>query len=86
MAAYKGDVLPKTPEPLAAYEWVESARLLDGAQIWEQSINLPSHKSVLSLLWVKHEIMKEQDDRDSLLEELDPEDFTLRRKRWPGKR
>jgi hypothetical protein len=86
MAAYKGRELPENPEPVAAHEWIESGRLRDGAEIWEQSLSLPSYESVITLLWIKQEISKEEVDEDSLLEELDPEEFTLRRKRWPGKR
>ncbi len=86
MAAYKGKKLPENPEPIAANEWIESGRLLDGAEIWEQSLSLPSYDSVMTLLWVKMQITKEEVGDDSLLEELDPQEFTLRRKRWPGKR
>ena len=86
MAAFKGAKLPDSPEPVAAHEWIESGRLLDGAEIWEQSLRLPSYDSVITLLWIKREITKEVLEEDSLLEELDPEEFTLRRKHWPGKR
>jgi Zn-dependent peptidase ImmA (M78 family) len=86
MAAFKGKKLPGDPEPVAAHEWIESPRLHDGAEIWEQSLLLPSYESVMTLLWIKREIAKEGvPEDDSLLEELDPEEFTLRRKRWPGK-
>lgn len=47
---------------------------------------LPWYDSVITLLWVKREITKGEREEDSLLAELDPEEFTLRRKRWPGKR
>ena len=87
MAAFKGKELPGDPEPVAAHEWIESARLHDGAEIWEQSLRLPSYESVMTLLWIKGEIAGEEvNEDDSLLEELDPDEFTLRRKRWPGKR
>jgi hypothetical protein len=86
MAAHKDKDVPKNPEPVAANEWIESDRLRDGAEIWEQSLSLPSYDSVITLLWLKQEIGKEAVDEDSLLEELDPDEFTLRRKRWPGKR
>ena len=86
MAAYKGKRPPEQPEPVHAGEWIEHSRLLDGAEIWEQSLKLPWYDSVITLLWAKREITKEEREEDSLLEELDPEEFTLRRKRWPGKR
>lgn len=86
MAAHKGHNVPGEPEPVPAYEWIEHPRILEGAEIWEQSVRLPWYDSVLTLLWVRREIMKEEREEDSLLPELDPEEFTLRRKRWPGKR
>ena len=86
MAAYKGETVPEQPEPVPAGEWIEHPRLLEGAEIWEQSLKLPWYDSVITLLWVKREITKEEREEDSLLTELDPEEFTLRRKRWPGRR
>lgn len=86
MAAHKGQKVPDEPEPVPASEWVEHSRILEGAEIWEQSVRLPWYDSALTLLWVKREITKEEREEDSLLPELDPEEFTLRRKRWPGKR
>jgi hypothetical protein len=48
----------------------------------EHSIRLPNYDAVLTLLWFQ---LRDSDDEDdpSNLEELDPEDFTLKRKRWP---
>lgn len=86
MAAYKGKRLPEAPEPVPAGEWIDHPRILEGAEIWEHSLNLPSYDSVITLLWVRSEITKEEREEDSLLPELDPEEFTLRRKRWPGRR
>lgn len=86
MTAYKGQKPPENPEPIAADEWIESGRLLDRAEIWEQSLRLPWYDSVITLLLIKGQITKEEVEEDSLLEELDPQEFTLRRKRWPGKR
>ena len=86
MAAYKGERVPEQPETVPAGEWIEHPRLVEGAEIWEQSLKLPWYDSVITLLWVKREITKGEREEDSLLAELDPEEFTLRRKRWPGKR
>lgn len=86
MEAYGGKALPGDPEPVAADEWIDSWNLREGAEIWEQSLGLPGYNSVITLLWIKREIARKAMDEDSLLEELEPEDFTLRRKRWPGKR
>jgi len=73
-------------EPVAADEWIESGYLLEDAEIWEQYRPLRSYDSVITLLWIKREISPPGGKEDILLEELDPEDFTLRRKHWPGKR
>jgi hypothetical protein len=85
-AAYEGKDVPGDPEPVAADEWIDNWNLREGAEIWEQSLRLHSYDSVITLLWIKREIVQTTTEEDSLLDELDPEDFTLRRKRWPGKR
>jgi len=86
MAAYNGKTPSDEPEAIPASEWIQAARLREDAEIWEQSLSLPSYESVITLLWVRDDITREESDEDSLLPELDPEEFTLRRKRWPGKR
>jgi hypothetical protein len=65
---------------------IDSWNLRESAEIWEQSLRLHSYHCVITLLWIKREIVQTTTEEDSLLDELDPEDFTLRRKRWPGKR
>ena len=86
MAAFRDQQFPTQPEPVAAHEWIEDTRLREHAEIWEQSLKLRSYESVITLLWVRRPIFDERSDEDTLLPELDPEEFTLRRKRWPGKR
>lgn len=50
----------------------------------EHSVSLPNYESVLTLLWVlKTEGSAEEYDEEPYLEELDPEGFSLKRKRWP---
>jgi hypothetical protein len=85
-AAYEGKDVPGDPEPVAADEWIDNWNLREGAEIWEQSLRLHSYDSVITLLWIKREIVQTTTEEDSLLDELDAEDFTLRRKRWPGNR
>jgi hypothetical protein len=60
-----------SPHPVPADLWIDSRRLNEGAEIWEQSIFLRNYRSVLSLLWIKEPISK-QDDTEDLLPELDP--------------
>jgi hypothetical protein len=55
-----------------------------GARIWEQSKALPSYSSVLTLLWIKERIEIYSDsDEEAGLDELEPEQFTINRRRWP---
>ena len=50
----------------------------------EHSVSLPNYEAVLTLLWVvKTKGSAEEYYEDPYLEELDPEGFTLKRKRWP---
>jgi hypothetical protein len=60
-----------SPRPVPAHLWLEGRRLSEGAEIWEQSIFLRNYRSVLSLLWIK-ELISKQDDTEDLLPELDP--------------
>ena len=75
---------PDRPEPVAADLWLDSQNVAAGARIWEQSKALPSYSSVVTLLWIKEriEIYSEYDEKGGL-DELDPEEFTINRKRWP---
>ena len=59
-----------SPSPVPAGLWLDSRRLTEGAEIWEQSIFLGSYRSVLSLLWIKKPINTE-DETSDLLPELD---------------
>jgi len=61
----------ESPSVIRADLWLDSRRLNEGAEIWEQSIFLRNYRSVLSLLWIKEPISK-QDDTEDLLPELDP--------------
>jgi Zn-dependent peptidase ImmA (M78 family) len=51
--------------------------------LYEDSIYLQNYTAVFTLLWaVNLEEEKRESIQDELLEELDPEEFTLGRKRW----
>lgn len=52
--------------------------------VLEHSLDLPNYDAVLTLLWVvKTKNSAEESFGEPYLEEMDPEDFTLKRKRWP---
>lgn len=75
---------PDRPQPVAADLWLESQNVARDAHVWEQSKALPSYSSVLTLLWIKERIeIYSDDDEDVGLEELNPEQFTINRRRWP---
>lgn len=63
--------------------WLDESRRGNPDYIFEHSVWLPSYDSVLTLLYIEDGGHTLRDDQESPLEELDPEEFTIRRKRWP---
>jgi hypothetical protein len=64
--------------------WLDRQAAENVDTLLEHSIGLPNYSAVLTLLWVyKMEPMPAGHDEEALLDELDPEDFTLNRRRWP---
>jgi Zn-dependent peptidase ImmA (M78 family) len=82
---FKNRPAPRQLEPVPASAWLFENGLGDGVRIWEHSVPLPNYDAVLSLL-VMREPVETIDDSSPSEEELDPNDFTLNRKRWPSKR
>lgn len=60
-------------------EWRDADKVV---RVLEHSIRLPNYDAVLTLLWCTLRDIVDEDDTPTL-QDLDPEDFTLRRKRWP---
>jgi hypothetical protein len=52
--------------------------------ILEESCSMPFYDAVLTLLWIKDAIEAGESEDD--LEPMEPDDFTLARRKWPGKR
>jgi hypothetical protein len=53
--------------------------------LYEDSVYLRNYSAVVTLLWAADlQEDKQESMQDELLEELDPEEFTLNRKRWPS--
>jgi Zn-dependent peptidase ImmA (M78 family) len=70
--------------PAAA--WLDDSRMGVGARIHEDSIFQPHYRSVLTVLTINEPLtVSNSYDEDSLLEELDPMEFTVGRRRWPGR-
>jgi Zn-dependent peptidase ImmA (M78 family) len=83
---FRGLRTPQKLESVPATAWLFEKGLKDGARIWEHSVLLPNYAAVLSLLVMResvegHEYLSEEEES-----ELDPVEFTLRRKRWPSKK
>jgi hypothetical protein len=64
--------------------WFSPGQAAHIGTLYEDSIYLRNYAAVLTLLWaVNLDEGKRENTNDELLEELNPEEFTLRRKRWP---
>lgn len=69
-----------------ATAWLYEENLRPDATVSEWSVWLPSYDAVLSLLVISGFIEAQHDYLDADDGELDPDEFTLGRRRWPGKR
>lgn len=78
---FAGSKLPNRPEPVPADAWLDGKFDRD-ATVLEQSRAMPNYNGVLTLLWLKD---NPEPIDDEALEPLDPTEFGLGRKRWPGK-
>jgi Zn-dependent peptidase ImmA (M78 family) len=81
--AYEGKPLPGEMEEVPAEAWIKSSWLKEDAVISEQTVPMPSYNGCLSLIWVRRPIEDRPTVEDELLRELSPDDFTIRRNRWP---
>jgi hypothetical protein len=81
--AYQGMTLPDDMQEVPAEEWIKSDWLRQDAVVSEQSLSMPFYDGCLSLIWVRRPIEERPTPEDELLSELEPEGFTLQRKRWP---
>lgn len=82
--AYAGAGVPDELESVPASAWLDDYRLLEGARIFEVSRHLTSYDATVTLLHVRSAIVPASEEPDD--DELDPNDFTLERGRWPRKR
>ena len=82
---FGGHGAPDTQEKVSASAWLEGS-VPEDAQIVEQTRCMPSYLGALTLLWLPKPFPSHAPDDDGELAELNPEEFGLRRKRWPGKR
>lgn len=78
------DATPAETAHVPAEAWLYETNLIPGALLWEHSLPLRSYGVVLSVLEIRERVDVRTDDEEEE-GELDPEEFTLRRKRWPGR-
>jgi len=81
---FAGTPVPSLAEPVPAAAWLYVENLNEDARIWEESVRMPSYDAVLSLLYLREPVDNREHEEDGL-EELNPAEFTLSRKRWPTK-
>jgi hypothetical protein len=82
---FRGEKVPDSPESVAASAWLDG-RIPDDAQVIEETRCMPWYSGALTLLWLPKPLDADSQRDDDALAELDPEDFSLRRKTWPRKR
>jgi IrrE N-terminal-like domain len=81
---FRGESTPAELAPVRPDAWLDRRAAEHVALLLEHSISLPNYNAVLSLLWAyKAEPLPAGDGNEVLLEDLNPEDFTLNRRRWP---
>jgi hypothetical protein len=79
---FKGGTAPTEFSPVAAEAWLDRQAAESVQSLLEHSIYLPNYHAVLTLLWAMG-AEGSRVDEDNLLDNLDPNDFTLSRRRWP---
>lgn len=80
--AYEGKSLPDGMEDVPA-AWIKSYWLKEDAEVSEETVSMPSYDGCLTLIWARRPIENRPTPEDELLRELSPDDFTIKRKRWP---
>lgn len=81
---FSGIPVPDDFAPVAPDLWLDAKASERVETLLEHSVRLPTYDAVLTLLWAYKTAPAAHDDgQNELLEELDPSDFTLGRRRWP---
>ncbi len=81
---FRGKAAPTDFAPVRPDAWLDRQPAENVDTLLEHSISLLNYNAVLTLLWAyKVETMPRQYDEEVLLDDLDPDDFTLNRRRWP---
>lgn len=81
---FRGEAVPAELAPVRPDAWLDRQAAEHVDTLLEHSISLPNYNAVLTLLWAyKIDALPAGHDEEALLDDLDPEDFTLNRRRWP---
>jgi hypothetical protein len=80
---FRGDPAPTEFAAVRPDVWLDRQAAEHVGTLLEHSIRLPNYNAVLTLLWAYKTEMLPAADEETLLDALDPEDFTLHRRRWP---
>jgi Zn-dependent peptidase ImmA (M78 family) len=81
---FRGEKIPVNQESVSASAWIDG-RVPDDARVHEQTRCMGSYSGALTLLWIPEPFESDREYEETL-KELDPDDFGLRRKKWPGRR
>jgi len=80
---FEGHTVPTELKRVKSDLWLANSSRPSPDYILEHSVPLPSYNSVLTLLCIEDSGYALQDDEEGKLEQLDPEEFTLKRRSWP---
>ena len=80
---FRAEMAPATFAPVPSNMWLDRQMAEQVDVLLEHSIALPNYNSVLTLLWAYKVEAGTAARGGDALDELDPNDFTLSRQRWP---
>lgn len=82
LGLFDGQDAPSEFSPVPSNAWLDRIDAERVETLLEHSVLLPNYDAVLTLLWAYRGATSATDE-DAGLEELEPEEFTLQRRRWP---
>jgi Zn-dependent peptidase ImmA (M78 family) len=81
---FNGVAVPSDFAAVQPDAWLNRPDAESVETLLEHSVFLPNYDAVLTLLWAyRVHAVPAYDDEEELLEEMNPENFTLGRQRWP---
>ena len=81
---FKGGIASLDFVAVPVEAWLDRQAAEKVETLLEHSVYLPNYNAVLTLLWAyKTSATPLAEGEDSLLDELDPQGFTLGRRKWP---